>query len=91
MTESLLAALIWVFAVSAVILAFLTLSALALAIRHERRRRNGVYTAILEMTPSLQISGVLTVSDLINDPSLERQIRRQQDRNRPEPPRSARA
>lgn len=80
MAASLLFALVWVFAASSIILTLLILSTLVLAIRHRRRRRKGIYTAILEMTPSSQVSRVLTVGDLIVDPSLQQQIRQGQQR-----------
>jgi hypothetical protein len=71
-----LTALVWVFAVSAGIIAVLAVSTLCLAFRHRLRRRNGDYAKILAETPSSRISHVLTVGDLLMDASLREQMQR---------------
>ena len=76
--ESPLAALVWVFAVSFVILTALSVGALCLGFRHRRRRRNGIYARILEAAPSSRVSNVLTVGDLLMDELLRNQIQRPQ-------------
>jgi hypothetical protein len=72
--ESPLTALVWVFAVCAGVVAILIIITLLLAIRHQRRRSKGVYAEILAKTPSSHLLDVLTVSDLIMDERLRKQI-----------------
>jgi hypothetical protein len=82
-----LAALTWVFAGSAIVLAALAVGTLCLAVRHRRRRRSGVYTRILAEAPSSSIWQVLTVGDLLVDSVLREQVQRKlaTDAQRPQP------
>lgn len=68
-------ALVWVFAVSAIGLGAVTLITLSLAVRHQHRLRNGIYTRILAENPSSHVTRMLTVSDSIIEPSLQGQLR----------------
>ena len=67
----------WVFALSAGVIGAVIVSTLGLAIRHQRRRRNGVYARLLAENPSSKVLQVLTVGDYLKDPLLRGQIRRQ--------------
>lgn len=75
-----LTALVWVFGVSACVVAALMVSALGLAFRHRRRRKHGVYSEVLSNTPSSHISRVLTVRDILLDKSLHKKIGEEQIR-----------
>jgi hypothetical protein len=68
-------ALLWVFAVAAVIFSFLCVSALFLAFRHRYRIGRGVYEEILAIERSSRILWVLTVRDLMTDPLLRARVR----------------
>jgi hypothetical protein len=74
MSTSPLTALIWVFAVCAALLGIVSAGTAGLAVRHRRRRRNGVYSRVLAEDPSSGILKVLTVGDYLADPSLRGQI-----------------
>lgn len=72
--------LMWVFAVSACAISVLAVSTLGLAVRHQRRRRNGVYSRFLTENESSEVLQVLTVSDYQMDPSLRAQVHQQRIR-----------
>lgn len=69
-----LTALIWVFAVSAGVAGVVSAVTLALAVRHQRRLKDGVYAGILAENPSSEVLKVLTVSDYLMDPDLRGHI-----------------
>lgn len=75
MATSPLTALVWVFAVSAGALGAVGAGALGLASRHQRRRKDGVFAAILAGNPASEARAVLTVTDYLRDPGLREQIK----------------
>jgi hypothetical protein len=75
--ESPFIALIWVFAISALVVGAVIISVLGLAARHGYRRRSGIYARIWAENPSSDIPQILTVGDYLTDPSLKERVQRQ--------------